>query len=124
MKGQNDLAVLLGGALGGSCRAGLGIIFSGPLATTLVNVSGSFLLAWLTFGLFASQRLRNSVTLGLGTGMLGAFTTYATFAATGWQLLNSRPWLGAAFLGLNLGGGLAGAGLGCWLARFFREERP
>ncbi len=62
-----------------------------PLATLVVNVLGSFLLAVLvTLALkgWVSPDLR----LILGTGFLGAFTTFSTFELEAAGLLESRLW--------------------------------
>lgn len=82
------LGIMLGGAMGATARyyvtlwvqGGLrnGALAAYPLATMTVNVAGSFLFAFLTeFGLrgLASPTLR----LALGTGFLGAMTTFSTF---------------------------------------------
>ena len=74
---------MAGGALGALARylvtlafgrtpyAGMGV------ATLLVNVSGSFLLAFLVT-LAAQGRLSPFWVLTLGTGFTGAFTTFST----------------------------------------------
>lgn len=67
-----------------------------PLSTLIVNVLGSFLLAFLvTLALkgWVSPDLR----LILGTGFLGAFTTFSTFELEAAQLLESRLWPEATY---------------------------
>jgi len=62
-----------------------------PFATLIINVLGSFLLAFIvTLALkgWVSPDLR----LILGTGFLGAFTTFSTFELEAAQLLESRLW--------------------------------
>lgn len=82
------VAVMLGGALGALARHATntyvtarldGTPLAGfPLATLLVNVTGSFTLAFLT-----ALTLRGLVTpearMAIGTGFVGAFTTFSTF---------------------------------------------
>ncbi|HFF3741571.1 TPA: fluoride efflux transporter CrcB [Bacillus cereus] len=83
-----------------------------PLATFLINITGAFLLGYI---------IGNGVTTGwqllLGTGFMGAFTTFSTFKLEAVQLLNRKNistfllYLSAtyiigilfAFLGMKLG---------------------
>lgn len=84
-------AVFAGGCAGTALRAWIGeILPSGaqawacaiPWATLTVNLAGAFLLGLLA-GLLARRfpRADPRVRLLLGTGFLGSFTTYGTFAA-------------------------------------------
>ena len=84
-------AVFAGGCAGTALRAWIGEILPGgakawtfavPWATLAVNLAGSFLLGLLA-GLLTSRfrRADPRVRLLLGTGLLGSFTTYGTFAA-------------------------------------------
>lgn len=51
-----------------------------PLAGTLcVNLSGCFLLGYLQ-GLARIYELPKLLVLGMGTGLIGAFTTFSTFS--------------------------------------------
>lgn len=52
-----------------------------PVATFVVNSVGSFLL-----GLFIGLHVSNNLQLLLGTGFLGAFTTFSTFQLESVQL--------------------------------------
>lgn len=111
------LAVALGGAVGAVTRwaVSLGaarvLARSGaapfPLGTVLVNVAGCFLLAWLV-----ATGARNGIgawwRLFLGTGLLGALTTFSTFGVDGHGLITQGRSGAAA---LYLGGTLIGAGL-------------
>lgn len=83
-----------------------------PVATMVINILGSFLL-----GLLLGIGLSQSTLLLLGTGFMGAFTTFSTFKLEGIQLhLNNKKkefyiynllsYVGgilAAFLGIVLG---------------------
>ena len=91
------LAVMLGGALGAACRylSGLGITAllgtqALPVATLAVNVIGSFLLGLLIFSKFLG--LPEAYKLALGTGFLGALTTFSTFQLELFQLSESAKW--------------------------------
>ena len=81
------IGIMIGGALGSLARYLVGVWMGGvavgqaasvPTATLLVNVSGSFLLSLLaTMGLQGS--LSPALRIALGTGFVGAFTTFSTF---------------------------------------------
>lgn len=94
------LLVFLGGALGTGVRYGLGAWLDGAYRSTLlVNGIGAFLLGWLLgwVGHHAGPRA-TAWRLFVGTGLLGAFTTYSTFAVA----LTARPsdpvWMWVAAL--------------------------
>lgn len=78
--GIEYLMVFIGGSLGAVCRFAISIqmkrIISAefPLATFVINLTGSFLL-----GLLLTCHSGNFVQLLLGTGFLGGFTTFSTF---------------------------------------------
>lgn len=50
-----------------------------PVGTFVINVSGSFVLGLLV-GLVLAHRLSPDVRLIAGTGFLGGYTTFSTFA--------------------------------------------
>jgi fluoride exporter len=84
---QAFLLVGLGGALGAMLRYGTGVAVGHfwrnafPLATLLVNVTGSLamglLVGWLTRTLAPGQE---EVRLFLAVGLLGGFTTFSAFS--------------------------------------------
>ena len=98
-------AVAVGGALGSVARVGVGAAVpvapgGWPLATLLVNVSGALLLA-VVLARLDDRRLRAM----LGTGFLGAWTTFSTFAVELDVLLRRAPLVA---LGYALASVLAG----------------
>ncbi|MBM4342016.1 MAG: CrcB family protein [Deltaproteobacteria bacterium] len=116
------LAVAVGSALGGVARYGVAVALSGiapagvPLATLLVNLVGSAAFGYL-FGVQHSRDLQPVVFLGLATGFLGGFTTYATFNAELLNLAMGGQW--SAFAGyvlLTLVACFSGGWLGFWTA--------
>jgi len=80
--------VMVGGALGALARYATGQWFNTgalaapgmglPLSTLVVNVVGSFLLGLITT-VGARGHLSPAVRTALGTGFVGAFTTFSTF---------------------------------------------
>lgn len=99
------VAVIAGGTLGTGARAWLQESYGAdagqwPWTTFGVNVLGSFLLGVLIAGLARRGRetgRRRLLRLGLGTGVLGGFTTYSAFAVEVEGLLSG----GSAALGVG-----------------------
>ena len=83
-----------------------------PFGTLLINVSGSFVLGLLV-GLAEHHGVRPEVVTVLGTGLLGAYTTFSTFTFDTVGLTErGRVGAAAANLGASLVLGLAAAALG------------
>lgn len=102
----SSFLVLLGGSLGAVCRCAVSIqmkrIFSTrfPLATFVINLSGSFLL-----GLLLASGAGSMMRLFLGTGFLGGFTTFSTFQVENVTLCREGKY------GMLLGYAVLSAGL-------------
>lgn len=123
-------AVAAGGALGAPARYGVGrLVPTGPFpwATLVVNATGSFALGFVLV-LFLerfppSRRVRPFVA----TGVLGAFTTYSTFAVETDLLVKAgRPGLAATYAVTTLAAGLAAVRAGMVVGRVVptgRRER-
>ena len=119
------LLVCAGGALGSGARylvatwaaRVLGADF--PRGTLVVNVTGSFLLAFVVT--LRGEALGPEARLFLGAGVMGGYTTYSSFNTETLALLDGgSPGLAAANLALTVAGclaaGFAGLALGRWLA--------
>jgi CrcB protein len=84
--------VALAGALGALSRYGVhGLVQSRtasrfPYGTVVVNLSGSFVLG-LIFGLATYQGLDADVRTVVGTGFIGAYTTFSSFSYDTFGLL-------------------------------------
>ena len=116
-------AVAAGGALGAAARyaiAGLLPVLPGafPWATFWTNTVGSFLLGLLLIVMI--ERLGPTTTLRpfVATGLLGAFTTYATFAVETDLLVRAgRPALAAVYAVGSVVAGLAAVWSGIVMGR-------
>lgn len=97
--------------MGALSRWGVSTLVAVPWATFVVNVLGSILLGFLV-----AATDKPELRLLLGTGFLGAFTTFSTFSVESMQLVESGEYgvAAASVLG-NLVLGLSGAALGLYL---------
>ncbi|GGB20198.1 putative fluoride ion transporter CrcB [Flexivirga endophytica] len=120
--------VFVGGAIGTAIRSLLEDAFAGPATswpwtTFAINVSGAFVLGFLLEALVRSGEDaggRRLARLGIGTGVLGGFTTYSTFMvettklswAQGISYVGSSVLLGAiaAWAGIRAAKGLVRIG--------------
>jgi CrcB protein len=82
-----------------------------PMGTLVVNVTGAFALGYLLEALTRRGRetvRRRKIRLGIGTGVLGGFTTYSALALQTQQLLGfGFGWLALLYVVLTLVGGTA-----------------
>lgn len=120
-------AVALGGALGSAARYGLAVLWPHapdgiPWATLLTNVSGCLLIG-LLMGLIGTATAPHPLARAfLGTGMLGGFTTFSTYAVESHGLLLAdRPGPAVGYLLGTLVGALAAVRLGTWAADLIRS---
>lgn len=115
------LAVAVAGGVGAAVRLLLdeAISIGGrsdvPWATVIINVSGSFLLGFLT-GLTVGQLVPESWHLVIGSGFLGGYTTFSTASFETVRLLQERRWRTGVLHGLGmLLAAASAAGVGLWL---------
>lgn len=118
---QQWILVAVAGGLGSCARYAVTLACarwsSFPWGTLVVNVVGSLALGFVLQALLMAE-LRPEWKLAVGTGFLGAFTTYSTFSVETLRLVEAgRMGAALANVGGNLGLGLVGAGLGIALAR-------
>ncbi|WP_342431469.1 CrcB family protein [Neobacillus sp. FSL H8-0543] len=78
------LYVGLAGALGAILRYIIGLVLftnsAFPYATLLVNLIGSFVLAWFATNVFIKMSLSPLIKTTIGTGFVGSFTTFSTLS--------------------------------------------
>jgi CrcB protein len=91
--------------------------WASPWWTVLVNLTGSFALAFLV-ALDGARAPSHELRLFLGAGILGGYTTYSTFNAETLALLEGGRVVAAAVnVGVTVVGALAAGALGIALAR-------
>lgn len=117
MKLTNAISVAAFGFAGGVCRALLSAALDAN-GVLLVNLVGCFLLAFLTYYVIERDLLAGWLNAGLGTGLIGAFTTFSSFSTTTIRLVQHSLLQGGCYLLVSMMGGLAMAGLGMILARY------
>lgn len=78
-----------------------------PFATLLVNLSGSFLLAWFTTSLTKKIRIPSHFQTAIATGFLGSFTTFSAVSVETVQLIHHGSFgLAVLYIVVSLFGGL------------------
>ena len=94
-----------------------------PISTLSVNLLGSFILGSL-FAIFPKLHISAHLKSLLSTGMMGAFTTYSTFALQSFLLIDKGEYVSAVInMSLNLFGTVLFAGLGFILFEKILKER-
>jgi CrcB protein len=87
-----------------------------PLGTLAVNVSGSLALGVLV-GAAGRGGVSQLAVDALGTGVIGSYTTFSTFSWETLQMIDEGSvWQASANVVVSVGGGLAAAAIGFWLA--------
>lgn len=114
----------LGGGLGSVLRWAVGRIvgerYHGgfPLATLLINVSGAFVIGYLSvlIGVDWRDRYSTAIIAAVLTGGLGGYTTFSSMQLDAVKLAATAPRRALFYLLLSVGLGLAAAALGAELA--------
>lgn len=112
------LAVAVGGLIGTGLRLACDLAFplddrAFPIETLIVNLGGAFLLGWLVGGLWTRPSMPTWLKAGLGSGILGSFTTLSSVMAS--LIIFSRNGehaIAALYLGVSIAGGLVFAAAG------------
>lgn len=110
------LAVLVGGLVGSGLRLGIDALIPHgddqfPVSTLLINVVGAFTLGLLVGRVWptASPWLK----AGLGTGLMGSFTTFSALVVSlGTLTVGGQPLLALGYLAATLALGFGAAALG------------
>ena len=105
------LAVAIAGFFGAITRAALGkavkamVVSVFPLGTFIINLTGCFILSFFLTLTLERLEINPKLRLAIGTGFLGAYTTFSTFAVDSANLIRSQQmWVSVAYiLGTSLG---------------------
>ncbi len=112
------LLVGIAGFLGAVLRYSVGEVLAEestifPLSTLIINLLGSFLLAWLTTVVFRRFPVPSSFKVAIGTGFVGSFTTFSSVSVETVRLFQDNHLiLGIIYILVSLFGGLAMCRLG------------
>lgn len=116
MKIRNIAAIAVFAFVGGLLRYLLSISLS-EWGILVANLVGCFILSFLTYYVIELDLLVGWLNLGLGTGLIGAFTTFSSFATSVVNLSRSSLLIGGGYFLVSLLGGFFAALLGYLLAQ-------
>lgn len=121
------LYIGLGGFLGAISRFLVSkyttqMLGSFPLGTLIVNVTGSFILAFISYSVIFGKNIPTDFRSFLGIGFIGAYTTMSTFSFETMRFLDQGEY-GYFFLNivLNLGLCLSAIVLGRYTALLIKS---
>lgn len=119
------IVIALGGAVGSVLRyltsvwtlklVGESWLISG---TTVVNITGCFLIGVTVHILEAGEWLDASVKLFLIVGFLGGFTTFSSYGLEGYHIAGHSLQQGLLYMGLQIVAGLGAVWLGLWAGKW------
>ena len=116
-------AIAAGGALGTAARDGVGKLLPAhaggfPVGTLTINLTGSFLLGFLVVLMIERFPPSRFARPFLAIGLLGAYTTYSTFAVdTALLVRGSHGAVAAVYVAASIIGGLVAAWAGAFSSR-------
>jgi len=121
---SNYLAVAIGSAFGGVTRYFLSVSVLSriaqpfPLATFIINVSGSFILGLFLTLTLEKFNVSEPLRLAVAVGFLGAYTTFSTFEYETFSLIKTNYTMTAfLYILLSVTLGFAGVWSGIFIAR-------
>lgn len=121
------LFVVIGASCGALFRWALGMKYnhifpSIPMGTLIANLSGSFLMGSIVLLSIEHNIIRRDLLLAVTAGFLSSLTTFSTFSAEVFYLLNKREyWMGAMLACIHLFGSIAMVGIGYYMTKAFMQ---
>lgn len=113
---RNFLLIGFGGALGSMLRYGTGLLIGAkafPLATFLINITGSFIIGMVMAYSLKSEAFANNWKLFLATGICGGFTTFSAFSLENLQIFqNGKFGMFAIYIAASVLVGIAAVWIG------------
>lgn len=122
-------AVALGGGIGAAARHGASILWPTPpgdfpTTTMLVNVAGCALIGILIAAVTEARTAHHLTRPFLGTGVLGGFTTFSTWALDIQNLVETgQARTAMAYLTATLAAAMAAVWAGAWATRHLTARR-
>lgn len=117
------LIVFLGAGLGGCLRHAVNLLcksFTLPVATFLINVTGSMAMGMVIAYLAHRGHLSQNWRIFVATGVLGGYTTFSTFSLDAALLIEKgRPGHALVYLAGSVLLGLSGLFAGMRLVRWW-----
>lgn len=122
-------AVAAGGSLGSLARYELAQAFPVepgrfPTSTLAINTTGAFVLGFVLVLLVERLPPSRYARAFLAVGVIGAFTTFSTYAVETIQLTDGHLSVAAVFVAASIGFGLTLAWLGIVAARAVPHRHP
>ena len=122
-------AVAAGGSLGSLARYEIARAFPVepgrfPTSTLAINSSGAFALGFVLVLLVERLPPSRYARAFVAVGVIGAFTTFSTFAVEAIQLADGHRFAAAAFVVASIVGGLTLAWLGVLAGRAIPHRHP
>jgi CrcB protein len=123
------LAIAIGGFIGSVLRYGVvnwlsleGTSF--PWGTFSVNVAGCLLLGWFLTLSVTNKKISNTIRAGIGTGLIGSFTTFSAFSAETMLLIQAGKTVTAfIYVILSTFAGVTFAAIGSRIVRIYIIRR-
>lgn len=125
------LLIGFGGIIGSLFRYFLSIVSikwwgtSFPLGTLFINLSGAFLLGWLSSGWMISKKFHPYVLTAFSTGVIGSYTTFSTFCLDAITLIEQGKYLSSIlYILASLFGGVLFVNIGMVIGgKKLKQER-
>lgn len=122
------VAIGFAGALGALARYGVSLVAlrwlgeEFPYGTLFVNLSGCFLLGVIAELTMEDAGLAPETRAIVGTGFVGAFTTFSTFGVETYRAMQAGSWgVAASNVAINVVGGILLVAAGMSLAAALRH---